>query len=73
MPGMEYWTLQDGDRAAFGLMAMPPGYAANVPSHWNIYLRVEDVDAGRPWSCGCGHAVPLGALQHPVRTPSVCR
>src|SRR5918995_1878163 len=38
-----YWGIYNGDRLNGGMSPLPPGTPA--PSHWLVYLRVEDIDA----------------------------
>lgn len=44
-PDVDYWTLHKGDAIAFGAMQMGPQFPPAVPSHWNTYFAVRDVDA----------------------------
>jgi uncharacterized protein len=44
-PKMEYWTLQKGPNAVCGVMQMGKDFPKDVPSHWNTYFAVADVDA----------------------------
>ena len=47
MPGTggDYTTWLKADGPAGGMMAMPPGTPAAVPSHWLPYFAVSHVDA----------------------------
>jgi predicted enzyme related to lactoylglutathione lyase len=44
-PGIDYWTLHRGTKTAFGAMQMGEQFPPEVPSHWNTYFAVPDVDA----------------------------
>jgi predicted enzyme related to lactoylglutathione lyase len=44
-PGIEYWTLQRGPRTVSGLMQMTDQFPPEVPSHWNTYFAVADIEA----------------------------
>ncbi len=44
-PNIEYWTLSKGTKTAFGVMQMSDQFGKDVPSHWNTYFAVTDVDA----------------------------
>lgn len=41
---MPYWHFMSGDRMVGGLMEMPPGIPAQVPSMWLTYFSVDDLD-----------------------------
>jgi len=43
-PGIDYYTLQKGEKTVFGLMQMGPQFPKEVPSHWNTYFAVPDAD-----------------------------
>lgn len=43
--GIDYWTLQKGERTVFGAMQMTAQFPPEVPSHWNTYFAVTDTDA----------------------------
>jgi uncharacterized protein len=42
--GESYWVVKAGDEEVGGIVKTPPA-AAGVPSHWGIYITVDDVDA----------------------------
>src|SRR5262249_51669523 len=44
-PGAEYFTLQKGSAVRFGLMQMTEQFPPEIPSLWNTYFAVADVDA----------------------------
>jgi len=44
-PDIEYWTLHKGAKTVCGLMQMTDQFPKEVPSHWNTYFAVTDVDA----------------------------
>jgi predicted enzyme related to lactoylglutathione lyase len=57
-PGVEYWTMQLGPRTAFGLMQMSDAYfPKEVPSHWNTYFAVRDVEAAAKQVAALGGTV----------------
>jgi predicted enzyme related to lactoylglutathione lyase len=64
-PGIDYWTLQRGPRTVCGLMQMTDQFAPEVPSHWNTYFAVADIDASAQ------HVTDLGGQQvvPPFDTP----
>jgi hypothetical protein len=43
--GGSYTILRAGGRAVGGMMAMPPQVPAEAPTHWGLYVTVDDVDA----------------------------
>lgn len=43
MPGGEYFILKSGDKGRGGIMKSP----VDAPTHWEQYVRVEDVDGTR--------------------------
>jgi predicted enzyme related to lactoylglutathione lyase len=45
LEGLPYWPLKRGEEIVCGTMQMPCHYPADLPSHWNVYFAVEDVDA----------------------------
>jgi predicted enzyme related to lactoylglutathione lyase len=44
MGGMDYTMFMNGDKAAGGMMAITPEMGEGIPSHWGIYLAVEDCE-----------------------------
>jgi predicted enzyme related to lactoylglutathione lyase len=64
-PGIDYWTLQQGPKTVCGSMQMTEQFPPEVPSHWNTYFAVTDVDASTQ------KAVALGGKQvaPPFDTP----
>ncbi len=67
-PVYEEWVAQDGAHIG-GMMSMPPGVPAHVPSHFATYVNVDDVDAT------AARAVVLGGALHmaPMNIPDVGR
>jgi len=53
-PGVDYWTMQRGDRIAFGAMQMTSQFPPEVPSHWNSYFAATDVDASTKKAAALG-------------------
>jgi predicted enzyme related to lactoylglutathione lyase len=45
MDGAEYTVLRLGERPIGGLMTMGDRFPAEVRTHWNVYIAVEDADA----------------------------
>jgi len=43
--GGDYIVLKAGGRAVAGMMPMPPMVPKEVPTHWQTYITVDDVDA----------------------------
>ncbi len=39
-----YNVVKVGDTSVGGIMGMPPGAPAGMPSHWGCYVTVDDVD-----------------------------
>lgn len=64
MPGMTYWLIDAGE-VEVGGMFNPPG----VPSFWNCYVSVDDVDAATRAAAENGAKV----LNGPMDVPSVGR
>jgi predicted enzyme related to lactoylglutathione lyase len=44
-PGIDYWTFHRGPRLIGGVMQMTAQFPPEIPSHWNTYFAVTDVDA----------------------------
>ena len=78
MPDMDYRLLGVGDAMVAGLMELPPEVAAQgIPSHWDAYVKVADVDAAIARATELGAEVLLGTKAIPgvgriavVRSPS---
>lgn len=45
MGGMEYTMFANGEQPVGGMMALTPEMSKGIPTHWAIYLAVEDCDA----------------------------
>ncbi len=62
-PGMTYTMFQHGDRAAAALSpATPEALEQNIPSHWNCYVSVDDVDALLPVVEANGGTIIFGPM-----------
>jgi uncharacterized protein len=64
-PGIEYWTLHKGSKTIGGLMQMGEQFPKEVPSHWNTYFAVSDVEAAAKQVSALGGKV----LAPPFDTP----
>jgi predicted enzyme related to lactoylglutathione lyase len=69
MAGGTYIVLKAGGEAMAGMMAMPGSVPARVPTHWETYITVQDVDAvaARAGELGASLLVP------PTDVPGVGR
>ncbi len=45
MGEIDYTSFMNGDIPTAGMMAITPGMGEGIPSHWAVYLTVEDCDA----------------------------
>jgi predicted enzyme related to lactoylglutathione lyase len=50
----DYNEFQIGDQSVAGAWEMNPGVPAEVPSYWQIYFAVDDVDAAFQKAIGLG-------------------
>jgi hypothetical protein len=41
----DYMVIKAGGQGVGGIMTMPKQVPAEVPSHWSLYVTVDDVDA----------------------------
>ena len=64
-PGIDYWTLHKGDRVVCGAMQMTEQFPPEVPSHWNTYFEVSDVDDSVSRLVAMGGAVVAPAFDTP--------
>lgn len=62
MPEMTYTTFQMEGQPVAGMMPRPPGVPAQVPSCWNVYFAVDDVDATCERAAECGGSVMMGPM-----------
>lgn len=67
--GMDYTEFQIGERSIAGMMAMPDGMPAEVPSNWLVYFAVDDCDASVAAADSAGGSVATP----PMDIPSVGR
>lgn len=44
-PGVEYYTLHQGEKTAGGVLQMDAHWPAELPPHWMVYFAVADVEA----------------------------
>ena len=69
MPGMEEGYYKVGmidGQPAFGVMNIPPELAAqDVPPHWGLYFRVDDVDAAIAAATANGGKIANAAFDAP--------
>ena len=64
--GIDYWTLHRGGGAVVcGAMQMGAQFPPEVPSAWNTYFAVGDVDAAVSGAVGLGGAVVSPAFDTP--------
>ncbi|MBK9549333.1 MAG: VOC family protein [Gemmatimonadetes bacterium] len=56
MPGMDYSVFHAGDRMVGGMMAITPEMGS-FPSHWAVYMTVDDVDAAAAKATANGGSV----------------
>jgi|CXWL01.1.fsa_nt_gi predicted enzyme related to lactoylglutathione lyase len=68
MPEMDYSVFYAGDRMVGGMMAITPEMGS-FPSHWAVYMTVDDVDAAAAKATSLGATVFLP----PVDIPAVGR
>lgn len=67
MPGMTYHVIAGGDEGGLGgLMAMPESMPDQVPSHWNVYVLVDDAQAAVDRATELGGTVAHGPDETPV-------
>ena len=66
--GITYRTISSGDNGLGGIIALGPEHQ-DVPSHWNTYISVDDVDKA------CEKAKELGAkiIREPFDIPQTGR
>lgn len=68
MPGMDYFVFSAGDRMVGGMMAITPEMGS-FPSHWAVYMTVDDVDIAAAKAASLGGSV----FMSPVNIQSVGR
>ena len=66
--GGTYTVLKVGDAPVGGMMAMPEA-AGGAPSHWAVYVTVDDVDKRLEMATGAGGSI----LMPPMDVPGVGR
>ena len=59
------WVRSDGAHVG-GMMAIPAGGPAHVPSNWAIYINVNDVDAAAEKAIALGGVVVTPAFEVPT-------
>jgi predicted enzyme related to lactoylglutathione lyase len=64
-PEFRYTTLGEGEGALAGLMDSTGFLPEGVPSHWAVYLRVDDTDAAVKTTVDLGGAVVMPAEDTP--------
>ena len=62
---MEYHSALLDGVAVLGVMGVPPGMPAEVPSHWNTYFQVEDTDAAAARAQAAGGRVLSAPFDSP--------
>jgi hypothetical protein len=62
---MEYTEFHNQGQFGVGMMAMPPGMPAHVPSYWMPYFQVTDCDASANQSKGLGATLMIGPQDIP--------
>lgn len=65
MEGMDYWTLNVGDKAHAGVLQMDAHWPAEVPPHWMTYFAVPDVEAAAAHLTELGGKVCVPAFDSP--------
>lgn len=64
--GFEYVTVELGDRATGGMLAMGDEAPDWLPSHWMVYFRVADCDTACARLVDLGGAVSVPAFDSPA-------
>jgi predicted enzyme related to lactoylglutathione lyase len=62
---MDYTEFSIGGTPSVGMMAMPPGMPAGVPSYWMPYFQVEDCDGSTAKAKGLGGNLMIGPQDIP--------
>jgi predicted enzyme related to lactoylglutathione lyase len=62
---MEYHSASLAGNQAFGVMGIPPGMPAEVPSHWNTYFAVADTDQSVATALAAGGTALSPAFDSP--------
>ena len=63
---MPYTEFQVGGQSIAGMMDMPPGVPAEVPTFWMMYFAVDDADATVAKAQQLGAQVLMPAMDIPV-------
>ena len=69
---MEYTEFSVGGQPSIGMMAMPPGMPAHVPSYWMPYFNVVNCDASAAKAKGLGANVMVGPQGLDLKTCIRC-
>ncbi|MEW5734242.1 MAG: VOC family protein [Thermodesulfobacteriota bacterium] len=63
--GMDYNVVKAGGEEQGGIMPMPPGTPPQMPSTWNCYVTVDDVDKTVEKAKSLGGQVLFGPMDIP--------